>query len=329
MTNTDPLIIGVDLGGTNIEAAAVRGGTILASKKKKTKADRGAEAVIGRIETTVRKVADKMDATLPDVAALCIGAPGAVDPETGVVHEAPNLNWEHVPLGERLQARLGLPVVVDNDVNIGVMGEYAYGAGKGAQHMVGIFVGTGVGGGLILNGQPHYGGRGAAGEIGHIVVQPNGRRCGCGREGCVEAYASKTAMEAMIREEMDKGRASIVPEVMADKGKTRLTSSVIEKSLDKQDPLMEEALQTAQYYLGLLTANLVNTLDPEVIVFGGGVVERLGASFVEPVAQTARQHYLQQKGADQIRVVPAALGDDAGPIGAAVVARRHLQRAAG
>ena len=264
MTNTDPLIIGVDLGGTNIEAAAVRGGTILASKKKKTKADRGAEAVIGRIETTVRKVADKMDATLPDVAALCIGAPGAVDPETGVVHEAPNLNWEHVPLGERLQARLGLPVVVDNDVNIGVMGEYAYGAGKGAQHMVGIFVGTGVGGGLILNGQPHYGGRGAAGEIGHIVVQPNGRRCGCGREGCVEAYASKTAMEAMIREEMDKGRASIVPEVMADKGKTRLTSSVIEKSLDKQDPLMEEALQTAQYYLGLLTANLVNTLDPEV-----------------------------------------------------------------
>jgi len=328
MPDTDPLIIGVDLGGTNIEAAAVRGGTILASKKKKTKADRGAEAVIGRIEKTVRKVVDKMDAPLMHVAALCIGAPGAIDPETGMVYEAPNLNWEHVPLGEQLRARFSVPVIVDNDVNIGVMGEYAYGAGTGAQHMVGIFVGTGVGGGLILNGQPHYGGRGAAGEIGHTVVQPGGRRCGCGRTGCVEAYASKTAMEAMIREEMDEGRTSIVPEVMADKGKKSLTSSVIETSLEEQDPLMEEALETAQYYLGLLTANLVNTLDPDVVVFGGGVVERLDASFVEPVAQTARQHYLQQKDADQIRVVPAALGDDAGPIGASVVARRRLQRAA-
>lgn len=325
MANTEPLIIGVDLGGTNIEAAAVREGTILAAKKKKTKADRGVDAVIDRIETTVRKMMDKMDAEPSDFEALCIGAPGAVDPETGVIREAPNLNWKNVALGERLRERLDLPVLVDNDVNIGVMGEYAYGAGKGTRHMVGIFVGTGVGGGLIINGTPHYGGRGAAGEIGHIVVKPHGRQCGCGREGCVEAYASKTAMEAMIREEMKKGRASIVLDVMQDKGKDRLTSSVIEKSLEEKDPLMEEAIQTAQYYLGLLTADLVNTLDPEVVVYGGGVVERLGASFVEPVARTARQHYLQRKGAETIRVVPAELGDDAGPVGAAVVARRRLQ----
>ncbi len=329
MSNTEPLIAGVDLGGTNIEAAAVREGTILATKKKKTKADRGVEVVIDRIETTVRKMMDKMEAAPSDFEALCIGAPGAVDSETGIVHEAPNLNWKDVALGERLRKRLDLPVMVDNDVNIGVMGEYAYGAGRGTRHMVGIFVGTGIGGGLIIDGAPHYGGRGAAGEIGHIVVKPHGRRCGCGREGCVEAYASKTAMEAMIREEIEKGRSSIVLDVMQDKGKTRLTSSVIEKSLGEEDPLMEEALQTAQYYLGLLTADLVNTLDPEVVVFGGGVVERLGTSFVEPVARTARQHYLQRKDAEQIRVVPAALGDDAGPIGAAVVARRHLQRAAG
>ena len=325
MSNTESLIAGVDLGGTNIEAAAVREGTVLTAKKKKTKADRGVEAVIERIETTVRKMMDKMDATPSDFEALCIGAPGAIDPETGVVREAPNLNWTNVPLGERLRERLGLPVMVDNDVNIGVMGEYAYGAGRGARHMVGIFVGTGIGGGIIIDGAPHYGGRGAAGEIGHIVVKPHGRRCGCGREGCVEAYASKTAMEAMIREEMENGRSSIVLDVMEDKGKTRLTSSVIEKSLEKKDPLMEEAIQTAQYYLGLLTADVVNTLDPEVVVFGGGVVERLGASFVDPVARTARQHYLQRKGAEQIRVVPAELGDDAGPVGAAVVARRRLQ----
>jgi glucokinase len=323
------LIIGVDLGGTNIEAAAVRGGTVLASKKKKTKADRGAEVVIDRIETTVRKMMDKMDATPSDFEALCIGAPGAVDPETGVVREAPNLNWKNVALGEQLRERFDLPVMVDNDVNIGVMGEHAYGAGKGARHMVGIFVGTGIGGGLVIDGKPHYGGRGAAGEIGHIVVEPHGRRCGCGRQGCVEAYASKTAMEAMIREEIEKGRESVVLDVMEEKGKERLTSSVIGGSLEENDALMEEALQTAQYYLGLLTADLVNTLDPEVVVFGGGVVEELGAPFVEPVAQTARQHYLQRKGAEQIRVVPAALGDDAGPVGAAEVARRRLQGATG
>ena len=327
MPNTEPLIIGVDLGGTNIEAAAVREGTVLAAKKKKTKADRGVDVVIDRIETTVRTMMDKMDATLSDFEALCIGAPGAVDPETGVVREAPNLNWEDVALAKRLRERLDLPVMVDNDVNIGVMGEYAYGAGKGARHMVGIFVGTGIGGGLIIDGRPHYGGRGAAGEIGHIVVKPHGRLCGCGREGCVEAYASKTAMEAMIREEMAKGRESVVLDVMEDKGKTRLTSSVIEGALDANDALMEEALQTAQYYLGLLTADLVNTLDPEVVVFGGGVVEQLGAPFVEPVARTARQHYLQRAGAEQIRVVPSVLGDDAGPVGAAVVARRRLQDA--
>jgi glucokinase len=328
MSNTESLIAGVDLGGTNIEAAAVREGTVLAAKKKKTKAERGVDTVIDRIETTVRKMMKKMDATPSDFEALCIGAPGAVDPDTGVVREAPNLNWKNVPLGERLRERLDLPVMVDNDVNIGVMGEYEYGAGQGARHMVGIFVGTGIGGGLIIDGTPHYGGRGAAGEIGHIVVKPHGRQCGCGREGCVEAYASKTAMEAMIREEMENGRSSIVLDVMEDKGKTRMTSSVIETSLEKKDPLMEEAIQTAQYYLGLLTADVVNTLDPEVIVFGGGVVERLGASFVDPVARTARQHYLQRRGAEQIRVVPAELGDDAGPVGAAVIARRRLQAAA-
>ena len=190
MSNTEPLIAGADLGGTNIEAAAVREGTILATKKKKTKADRGVEVVIDRIETTVRKMMDKMEATPSDFEALCIGAPGAVDPETGIVHEAPNLNWKDVALGERLRKRLDLPVMVDNDVNIGVMGEYAYGAGRGTRHMVGIFVGTGIGGGLIIDGAPHYGGRGAAGEIGHIVVKPHGRRCGCGREGCVEAVLS-------------------------------------------------------------------------------------------------------------------------------------------
>jgi glucokinase len=324
---SDPLIIGVDLGGTNIEAAAVRGGEILASKKKKTRASKGVDVVIKRIGKTVRKVMDKMDNDASAYSALCIGAPGAVDVKSGVVHSAPNLNWTDVPLGERLEADLDLPVIVDNDVNIGVLGEHVYGAGKGALNMIGIFVGSGIGGGMVIDGTPHYGWRGVAGEVGHVVVQPRGRQCGCGRRGCVEAYASKTAMEAIIREEMEKGRSTEVFEIMEKKGKKKLTSSVIEASLEAGDALMEEAIQNAQYYLGLLTANLVNVLDPEVVVFGGGVVERLGQDFIDPIGRTARQHYLQREGAEKIRLVPAALGDDAGPIGAAVVARRRLQSA--
>ncbi len=322
---THPLIIGVDLGGTNIEAAAVRGGEVLASAKQKTRAREGAEAVIGHIEATVREMIEKADAEASDFDALCIGAPGTIDTERGVVRHAPNLDWKDVALGEPLGERFGLPVFVDNDVNIGVLGEYAYGAGQGARDVVGIFVGTGIGGALVLGGQIHYGFRGGAGEVGHTVVQPHGRRCGCGREGCVEAYASKTAMMKMIREEMDKGRTSIVPEVMEAKGKHRLSSSVVDEALQQGDALMEEAVQTAQYHLGLLTANLVNTLDPEVIVFGGGLVEQLRAPFLEPVIETARAHYLLQQDAEKIRIVPSELGDDAGPVGAAVVAERRLE----
>ena len=324
MARADDLFIGVDLGGTNIEAAAVRNGEVLASKKKKTRPEKGVDTVIERIARTVRGVFKKMDATPEDFAGLCIGAPGAVDPATGIVHAAPNLDWTDVPLGEVLRERLGLPVFVDNDVNIGLLGEYVYGAGRGALHMVGIWVGTGIGGGLIVNGQLVNGWRGAAGEIGHMVVQPHGRRCGCGREGCVEAYASKTAMMAMIEEAMESGRKSVVPDIMAKKGKKSLTSSVIEDALEAHDEPMMEAVETAQFYLGLLTANLVNVLDPHVIVFGGGLVERLGEAFVEPVAATARTYYLQQQNAERIRIVPSALGDDAGPVGAAVVASRRL-----
>ncbi len=325
MSNNEPIYIGVDLGGTNIEAAAVQNGKVLKSKKKKTHADEGVETVIDRIEETVRKLFDKMDAEASDFQALCIGAPGAVDTTTGVVHEAPNLKgWQDVPLGEELEERLGLPVVVDNDVNVGVLGEYVYGAGQGSLHMIGIWVGTGIGGGIIVNGQPVYGWRGSAGEIGHIVVNPYGRTCACGREGCVEAYASKTAMRAMIEEQMARGRESVMPQIMEEKEKRRMTSSVIEDALEAEDALMIEAVKTAQFYLGLLTANLVNILDPQVIVFGGGLVERLGESFLEPIILTAQKHYLQQENADRIRIVPSALGDDAGPVGAAVVASRHV-----
>jgi glucokinase len=325
MEKKEGIFIGVDLGGTNIEAAAVQDSRVLASKKIKTKAHKGADAVIQRVEKISRAVMEKLDAELGDFQALCIGAPGAVVLETGVVSSAPNLDWTDVPLAAKLEERLGIPVFVDNDVNVGVAGEHAYGAGRGARHMVGVFVGTGIGGGVIINGELHYGGRGAAGEIGHMVVVPNGRLCGCGKRGCVEAYASKTAMEKALLEGIAGGQKSTLADLVDQEGQLNLTSSQIAGALDDGDELMADVLKKAQFYLALLTANLVNILDPEVIVFGGGIVEQLGDPFLQPIRETAREYYLQQTDAEQVRIVAGTLGDHAGTIGAAVVAQRRLR----
>jgi len=324
MQKTHGIFIGVDLGGTNIEAAAVQDGRILASKKINTKAKKGAKGVIKRIEKVARSVMKKIDAQAGDFQAVCVGAPGAVELETGLVRIAPNLDWENVQLAERLQKRLDLPVFVDNDVNVGVAGEHAYGAGQGAEDMVGIFVGTGIGGGVVIQGEMHYGGRGSAGEIGHMVVVPHGRLCGCGKRGCVEAYASKTAMQKIIQEELQKGRESCLAEMIDPDSQKVLTSSQIAEALYAEDEVMTEIIQQAQFYLGLLTANLVNTLDPDLIVFGGGLVEQLGEPFLQPIRKTAREYYLQQTDAERVQILPSTLGDHAGTIGAAVIAQKRM-----
>lgn len=323
MTEND-LFIGIDLGGTNIGTAAVRDGKVLAYNKTNTQANKGAEVVIERIKKTVYKVAEELNCSTSDFQALCIGAPGAVDRESGVVNDAPNLDWNNVPLGRDLEEKLGLPVYVDNDVNVGVLGEFVYGVGRGYQDMVGIFVGTGIGGGVIIKGEMHYGGRGAAGEIGHMVIVPDGRRCGCGKKGCVEAYASKTAISAAIRKQIDLGKDSYLKKTLKKNPDKPLSSNLIEEALLAGDPVITEVIQSVQYYLGLLTANLVNILDPDVIVFGGGLVEQLGDDFLKPIRKSARKHYLQQKDAKKVQILSSTLGDQASTIGAAEAARRKL-----
>lgn len=318
-----PVYAGIDLGGTSIHGAAVREGSILAEASRKTRTGGDPDAVVEQIAELLADLRRQLGEATPTLG-VCVGAPGGVDPETGVVHHAPNLGWFDYPLAEALAARVELPVVVENDVNIGAIGEHAYGAGRGTRHLVALFVGTGVGGALIVEGEPLRGFRGAAGEVGHIVAVPGGRVCGCGRSGCFEAYASRTAMEAILRERMAEGRRSAVPEIMSEKGKARMSSSVIEAALDQGDPLMTEVLLEAQGHLATLVANLVNTVDPEMIVFGGGLVERLGTRFVDPIAREARAGFLSQEGADRIRIVPGELGDHAGTIGAAVLAAERF-----
>ncbi|MGD8794118.1 MAG: ROK family protein, partial [Anaerolineae bacterium] len=191
---------------------------------------------------------------------------------------------------------------------------------RGTQDMVGIFVGTGVGGGLILDGKLRHGHRFAAAEVGHMVVAADGPVCGCGRRGCLEAVASRTAIERDIRNGLAAGRESLIPKLTKG-GKKRLTSGVLAKALRKGDPLVTEVMRRAQWYLGLLTASVVNLIDPEMVVLGGGVVEALDEEFLAPIRTTARQHFIQQTGADEVRIVAAELGDHAGVLGAAVLAR--------
>ena len=324
-TITDP-VIGVDMGGTKILAAVVReDGKILGRAKRRTKAEQGPEEVLARITQTVRQAAGEANVSLANIAALGIGAPGPLDPQEGVVFHTPNMpGWNNIPLGRRLSEVLGIPAFVENDVNIGTLGEYVLGAGRGTTDMVGIFVGTGVGGGIILDGKLRGGARHAAGEIGHMVVAAGGPYCGCGRQGCLESVASRTAIERDLRAGISAGRENQLARI-ADRQINRLTSGILAHAWEQGCPLTREVMGRAQWYLGLHAAAVVNLLDPEMLVYGGGVVEAMGESFLAPIRMVAEQYYIHQEG-EPIKIVAARLGDDAGILGAAVMARRRLAR---
>jgi glucokinase len=313
--------IGMDLGGTKILAAVVDGqGHIVAEAKVKTLPREGPDAVIGRMIETAQQAARMAEVGWSQIGGIGVGAPGPLDPETGIVRHAPNLpGWKEVPLAGRLSQALGVPVYVENDVNLGTLGEHTLGAGRGTRDMVGIFVGTGVGGGLILDGKLRSGYRHAAAEVGHMIVLADGPVCGCGKRGCLEAVASRTAIDRDIRLGIAAGRQSLLAKQLERKG--RITSGLLARAWREGDALVVEVLERAQWYLGLLTASVVNLVDPEMIVFGGGVVEALGEEFLAPIRVTARQYFIQQAGADKVQIVAARLGDDAGVLGAAVLAR--------
>ena len=320
------IAVGVDLGGTSLLAAAVADdGRVLGRAKRKTRAERGAKEIIKRLEESIREALAAASLGPEDAAAVGVGVPGPLDPSTGLVHCCPNLgpSWDNLPLADLLGEALGMPVSVENDVNVGAVGEYTYGAGHGARDMLAIFVGTGIGGGLILDGSLRQGARFSAGEVGHMVVQAGGPAGGCGQRGHAEALASRTAIERDVRAAIRGGRPSVVSELMdLDNGRL-MTAGIIAKAVQQEDAVVIEAMRDAQHYLGLLMSACVNLLDPEVIVVGGGLTERMGDAYLEPVRAVARQHYVNQSDAERVRIVQAALGDLSGAIGAAVVARQR------
>ncbi len=309
-------VVGVDLGGTKIYTAlAGSGGRILSEIKVPTGAAEGEEAVIGRIAETVRSVLESAAVVKPE--ALGIGSPGPLDHEAGVVYNSPNLGWREVPLKKKLEGILGVPVLVDNDANLAALGEYLFGAGRGSRNMVYVTVSTGVGGGLVLEGRIFRGSGGGAGELGHMVLEPGGPLCGCGRRGCLEALASGTAMAARARELAAKGRGrAILGEAGGSAGE--ITALSVSRAAAAGDAEAVGIISTAGAYLGMGLANVVNLINPDRLVLGGGALEAGGLLWQAMERELAAR--VLKPSLEQATVVRAGLGGRSGLMGAVAMA---------
>ncbi|HEX5266981.1 MAG TPA: ROK family protein [Acidimicrobiales bacterium] len=306
--------VGVDLGGTKIFAIATDEGQVVGELKAKTPVLGGPLAVVDAIVSVVRELGDG-----GPLDTVGIGAPGAVDFATGEVRRAPNLKgWmDPFPLGPTLAEALGgVNVVVDNDVNVGTVAEHELGAAIDCPDVMGLFVGTGVGAGLILDGRLRRGPTGFAGEIGHVVVRPGGRRCGCGGRGHLEAYAGRAGMERRARQHHARGMDTVLVEWSKAR---RMTSSVFARALGARDRVAVSLIDRAVETLGQAIATAVTLLDVPLVVVGGGLADRLGPPFVERI-QEASLAAMPSGQADNLRVIPGALGDRGGALGAAVAA---------
>jgi glucokinase len=316
--------LGIDLGGAKILSSVLDDeANILSRSKKKTKAEGGAEDVIGRIVDVARKALDKSGIAIKKIDCIGVGAPGPLDPVGGVVHEAPNLGWKNVKLAGILREILGQPVFLSNDVDAGTWGEYLMGAGKGSRNCLGAFVGTGLGGGLVFDGKLYRGSGFMAGEIGHLLMDRDGPTCGCGRRGCLEVYTSRTYIARSIWKQVDKGRKSIITGLVDEPG-GQIRSSMLKTAVDEGDKLVMEAVQDSAWMLGLGLGSVCNLINPDCIVLGGGVIEALGDFYMGQVEEGFKVHSFKTA-RKSVKIVTASLGDDAGVTGAALLARSAME----
>ena len=316
--------VGVDLGGTKILAGVFDDKlTCLGRTKMSTKSERGPEEVMDRIARCARDVVDECDLDFKQVRAVGIGAPGAVDPETGRVIFAPNLQWQDVPLKKMMEKQLGVTVAVENDCNSATLGVFEKELQSKPRYLVGVFIGTGLGGGIIADGKLYTGASGTAAEIGHMVIQVGGPKCNCGNRGCFEALASRTAIFRAIHAAIKDGQKTLLTEMLGP-DLTDLRSGDLRKAIRKGDKLVEKIVEDAAEYTGIAVANLVNILNPQIVVLGGGVIDALGDEMMAIIVETAEDYILSgtNKG---VEIVASKAGDDAGIIGGAVLARRAVK----
>jgi glucokinase len=312
---------GLDLGGTKIQAVVTRGPAhkVMGQARMATPREGGPRAVVEALVACMREASSQAQLSTEKLAGVGLGSPGEVDSAAGTVARAGNLSeWEApFPVAAALSEQLGARVAVGNDVDVATRAEFRLGAGRDASSLLGVFWGTGVGGGLILDGKPWHG-RGAAGEIGHMVVVLEGARCPCGRRGCMEAYAGRRAMEAKALREVKKGHKTELFTIMKHKGHDALSSSVWAKALEREDKLAVSLIDRAVGALGAGVASAVNLLDVELVVLGGGLGLRFGAPMVERIEHAMRPHLFNDSNPPRVRL--AELGDLGGAVGAALIA---------
>lgn len=318
--------VGVDFGGTKIYAGVFSPAMeLIASARISTKPQRGPDAVIDRIARCVKDAVDECDLDLKNVRGVGVGAPGAVDTETGRVIFAPNLpKWEDIPLKKELEKHLEVPVFAENDCNLATLGVYEIELKAKPRHVVGIFIGTGIGGGLVLNGNLHSGCNRAAGEIGHMVLEVDGPKCGCGNQGCFEALASRTAIFRKVHAAVKDGQKTILTDLLG-KDLEDMRSGDLRKAIRRSDKFVGKLVEEAAHYAGIAVGNVLNLLNPDVVVLGGGLIDALEDEMMGIIAETARQHALPGT-AKGIEIKACRLGDDAGITGAAALARRGTKK---
>ena len=311
---------GIDLGGTKIEAIVVDADNkVLGQSREPTPTDGGPAEVAKQMVEAMTGAAKAAGVETAKLHGIGVGSPGDVDEAAGTVANARNLpDWmDPFELAAALSEPLGTSVHLGNDVGVATQAEFRLGAGKPYDSVLGVFWGTGVGGGIILNGEPWHG-RGGAGEIGHTVVRLDGARCPCGRRGCLEAYAGRGAMETRARREVDKGAKTDLFKLMKNRGRSRLTSSIWDQALQQDDPLAVELIDRAVWALGAGIASAVNLLDVEAVVIGGGLGVRFGQPMAERISTEMHPHLFNDSRPPAVRV--AGLGDLGGAIGAALLA---------
>jgi glucokinase len=321
-------IAGVDLGGTNIVVGMlpVEGGEVLGLRSRPTDSVRGAKFVVDRIvslvEESIAEVTAAHGATRDAVAGVGIGSPGPLNRKTGTVINTPNLGWRNFPLRDLIGNALHLPATLDNDANCATYGEWWLGAGRNVQNLVGFTLGTGIGGGIVLNGEIFHGCSDVAGEIGHMTIEANGRRCKCGNYGCLEQYASGPAIATRAVEGIETGVETLLTEMVNNKLEDITAAKVYEAAVEG-DPFAQEIMHETAKFLGAGVANIINILNPEMVVIAGGVTQAGDRLFVPLRAEVRRRAFRSAQECCQI--VPAELHGTAGVVGAAAVFKKeHL-----
>lgn len=329
MSTSEPgnYIIGVDLGGTNVSVGVLSedGSRTVAFNSEPTESERGAESIVdriaGSIERAIASTMSELGIPRDRFLGVGIGAPGPLDRERGIVVVAPNLGWRDFPLRDEITERVGLPAALDNDANCATYGEWWLGAARGGRNVVGLTIGTGIGGGLILDGALYHGSSDVAGEVGHMTINSSGRHCKCGNYGCIEAYASGPAIAERAREALMSEDNSLLPELV-NGALELITAETVYDASERGDEIARHVVRETAQYLGAAIANLLNIFNPDVVVIAGGVT-RAGDALFEPLRAEVRRRAFKPA-VDACRIVPGALAGRQGVVGAVATFKMQM-----